>query len=185
MRADRQTGMGPRFAASGDRTPKATFEYGEEEGGGQGNSVTTPPPWVFQRQANTETDIRMPARPCEGAKADKRTYFMSRSRKIVAQHRPRTSARHEHTLFRISETLCRTHERDGDPGRIRTSDPLLRMQPLYPAELRSRTAGLYRMAGRAGEARNLPHAPTSQRASLPYACGINIKGDAPWPMKRC
>ena len=30
---------------------------------------------------------------------------------------------------------------DGAPGRIRTSDPLVRSQMLYPAELRARKAG--------------------------------------------
>jgi hypothetical protein len=32
-------------------------------------------------------------------------------------------------------------ERSGAPGRIRTSDPLVRSQMLYPAELRARKTG--------------------------------------------
>src|SRR5580658_11097533 len=44
-------------------------------------------------------------------------------------------------------------EVSGAPGEIRTPDPLVRSQMLYPAELRAREAILPKIAGGAGSAR--------------------------------
>ncbi len=39
---------------------------------------------------------------------------------------------------RISQRICATQPRIGAPGRIRTPNPLIRSQVLYPVELRAR-----------------------------------------------